>query len=279
MGRVCSMESKASLPILVRRAGTRVARLPNFAALGKGKTRGTFGKKAPGLHRYMYLLKESPGASPVLSSDPQKNQQQEHCSINIKISQQYRVPLPIWAYNNHKKVPQQPQPETSFCPTNLPRNMSFSNAYLIFDKLITRRTHTSNLPSSSTRTVHVVPPNSLKRHSRISSASVLPLRYAMWDVGYLSSSSSSSSSSQTSRKKEDSRPTQAANQEGNFYQSEEDQSATRQEESEQHHQPINSPSPTLPYLPYVGPTYLPVGTCTIHNSQSACLQFFFESQN
>lgn len=105
----------------------------NFAALGKGKTRGTFGKKAPGLHT---SLRNPPGASPVLSSDPKK-QQKEHCSINIKNPQQYRVPclhLPIRAHNNHKKVPPQPQPETSFCPTNLPRNMLFSNAYLIFDK-------------------------------------------------------------------------------------------------------------------------------------------------
>lgn len=53
MGRVCSMESEAALPILVRRAGREWQRLPNFAALGKGKTRGTFGEKAPGLHTYL----------------------------------------------------------------------------------------------------------------------------------------------------------------------------------------------------------------------------------
>lgn len=52
MGRVCSMESKATLPILVRRAGARVAKT-KFRRSWKGKDRGTFGKKAPGLHTYL----------------------------------------------------------------------------------------------------------------------------------------------------------------------------------------------------------------------------------
>lgn len=147
MGRVCSMESKATLPILVRRAGREWQRLPNFAALGKGKIVARSGKKRlvciPTLPRY--LLKGTPESPPCPPSPvirpPQKKQQQEHCSINVKIRSStgyLTLPLPIWAYNTAKKVPQQPQPETSFCPTNLPRDTSSSNAYLIFDKLITR---------------------------------------------------------------------------------------------------------------------------------------------
>lgn len=53
MGRVCSMESKATLPVLVRRAGTRVAKT-KFRRSWEGKDSWhVSGKKAPGLHTYL----------------------------------------------------------------------------------------------------------------------------------------------------------------------------------------------------------------------------------
>lgn len=129
MGPVCSMESKATLPILVRRAGREWQRL-NFAALGKGKIVARFRKKkAPDLHT---SLRNPPRASPVLSSGPQRKQQ-ENCSINIKNSQQYRYRPYLYLsgpITTTKKVPQQPQPETSSCPTNQPRNTCRSEKYI-----------------------------------------------------------------------------------------------------------------------------------------------------
>lgn len=76
---------------------------------------------------FAYLLKEPPRGPPSPVIRPK---QHGKIAASTSTSKQYRS---IRAYNNHKKVPQQPQPETSFCPTNQPRNMSFSNAYLIFD--------------------------------------------------------------------------------------------------------------------------------------------------
>lgn len=147
------------------------------------------GKKAPGLHTYLrYLLKEPP-ESPVLSCHPtpkKSNRKIAASTSKIRSSTGYLyLSGPI---TPQKKVPSQPQPETSFCPTNLPRNTSFSNAYLIFDMHYAYykvNTHIHQIyPSSSTRTVHLVPPNSLKRHSRISSAVVLSPRCGMGcDVG------------------------------------------------------------------------------------------------
>lgn len=182
MGRVCSMESKATVPILVRRAGTRVAKTYS-PPLGRERSWHVSGKKAPGLHTYLGTsLRNPPRARPVLSSDPQKTTTGtlQHQRRN---SQQYRVPY-LYLYLSGPITPQKGPTTAStrklFLPDQ-PRDTSFSNAYLIFDMLmfITRRTHTSNLPSSYTRTVHLVPPNSLKRHSRISSASVLPPRCGM----------------------------------------------------------------------------------------------------
>lgn len=132
MSRVCSMESKATLPILVGRAGTRVAKT-KFRRSWKGKDRGTFGKKAPGLHTYLRYLLEEPPREPAQSCHPTKATW-ENCSINVKIRSStgyLTLPLPIRAYNTAKKVPPQPQPETSFCPTtNLPRNTRRSEKYI-----------------------------------------------------------------------------------------------------------------------------------------------------
>lgn len=110
----------------------------NFAALGKGKTRGTFGKKAPGLHTYLrYLLKELPRSPPSPVIRPPKKTTTGKLQHQRQNPQQYRYRpylYPSGPITTTKKVPQQPQPETSFCPTNLPRNMSFRKIhYLIFD--------------------------------------------------------------------------------------------------------------------------------------------------
>lgn len=124
MGRVCSMESKAALPILVRRAGREWQRL-NFAALGKGKTRGTFGKKAPGLHT---SLRNPPGASPVLSSDQKKTGKLQH-------QRQHRnstgLSGPITPQKkSHNSLNQK---LLSARPTNLATHVVQKIHYLIFD--------------------------------------------------------------------------------------------------------------------------------------------------
>lgn len=64
MSRVCSMESKATLSVLVRRAGTRVAKT-KFRRSWKGKDSWHVREKSVW---FAYLLKEPP-ESPVLSSD------------------------------------------------------------------------------------------------------------------------------------------------------------------------------------------------------------------
>lgn len=81
MGRVCSMESKATLPILVRRAGTRVAKT-KFRRSWKGKDSWHVREKSAW---FAYLLREPPESPPSPVIRPPKKQQQEHCSININI--------------------------------------------------------------------------------------------------------------------------------------------------------------------------------------------------
>lgn len=180
MSRVCSMESKATLPVLVRRAGMRGAKT-EFRRSWEGKDSWHVREKSAW---FAYLLKETP-RSLVLSSDQSNMGKLQHQRQHRNSTGYLYLSGPI---TPQKKVPSQPQPETSFCPTNLPRNTSFSNAYLIFDMHYAYykvNTHIHQIyPSSSTRTVHLVPPNSLKRHSRISSAVVLSPRCGMGcDVG------------------------------------------------------------------------------------------------
>lgn len=137
MSRVCSMESKATLPVLVRRAGREWQRLIHHP--WEGKDSWHVREKSAW---FAYLLKEPP-ESPVLSSDPKKT-----TTGTLQRQRQHRNSTGLSGPITPQKSPTTAQPETSFCPTNLPRDTSFSNAYLIFDKLITRRTHTqvSNLP-------------------------------------------------------------------------------------------------------------------------------------
>lgn len=103
-------------------------------------------KKAPGLHT---SLRKPPESQPSPVIRPPKKTTTGKLQHQRQNPQQYRYRpylYPSGPITTAKKGPTTAQPETSFCPTNQPRNMSFSNAYLIFDKLITRRTHISNLP-------------------------------------------------------------------------------------------------------------------------------------
>lgn len=236
MGRVCSMESKATLPVLVRRAGREWQRL-NFAALGKGKTRGTFGKKSAWfayLPTYLrYLLKESL-RSPVLSTGTLQHQHQKFAAVQGTLPT-FTYPgliTPQKRYHNSLN-----QKLLSARPTNLATHVVQKNTLPDLRHALcllqSAHTHIHQIyPSSSTRTVHLVPPNSLKRHSRISSASVLPPRYGMGCP-----SSSSSFLFRTSRKRrKTASQTRRQTRRGTF--------ANRGEESEQQqHHPISSHDP------------------------------------
>lgn len=98
MGRVCSMESKATLPVLVHRAGREWQRL-NFAALGKGKIVARSGeKRLVCIPTYLrYLLKEPPESPPSPVIRPK---QHGKIAASTSTSKQYRS---IRAHNTTKK--------------------------------------------------------------------------------------------------------------------------------------------------------------------------------
>lgn len=95
-----------------------------------------------------YLLKEPPRGQPSPVIRPK---QHGKIAASTSTSKKYRYLYLSGPITTTKKVPPQPQPKTSFCPTNLPRDTSFSNVYLIFDMYyayykVNTHTHTSNLP-------------------------------------------------------------------------------------------------------------------------------------
>lgn len=158
MGRVCSMESKATLPVLVRRAGTRVAKT-KFRRSWEGKDRGTFGKKAPGLHTSL----RNPPRVQSCHPTPQKNNNRNIAASTSKIrsSTGYLTYLYLSGpYNTAKKGPTTASTRNFFLPDQ-PTSQhvvqqcipDLRQAYYKVNTYI----HQIYL-SSSTRTVHLVPP-------------------------------------------------------------------------------------------------------------------------
>lgn len=135
---------------------------------------------------FAYLLKEPPRGQPSPFIRPKNTGKLQHQHQN---SQQYRVPLPIRAHKPQKS-PTTASTRNFFLP-NQPTSRHVVQQCipdLRHALCLLQGEHIHQIyPSGSTRTVHVVvPPNSLKRHSRISSNPGLPLRYGMgcgiWDV-------------------------------------------------------------------------------------------------
>lgn len=137
----------------------------NFAALGEGKTRGTVQEKK----RLVCIptlgtsLRNPPRARPVLSSDPPKKQQQEHCSINVKIrsSTGYLTYLYLSGPITPQKSPTTASTRNFFLP-NQPTSRHVVQQCipdLRHALCLLQGEHTYQIyPSSSTRAVHIVPP-------------------------------------------------------------------------------------------------------------------------
>lgn len=80
------MESEATLPVLVRRAGTRVAKTYS-PPLERERSWHVREKSAwfAYLPYLRYLIKEPPESPPSPVIQPPKKRQQENCSINVNI--------------------------------------------------------------------------------------------------------------------------------------------------------------------------------------------------
>lgn len=199
-----------------------------ISPLLEGKTRGTFQEKSAW---FAYLLKEPPRELAQSCRPTQKKQQQENCSINVKIRSSTGLSGPITpqkspttASTRKKFLPDQPtsQHVVQQCIPDL-------RHVLCLLQSAHTHTHTRQIyHSSSTRTVHLVPLDTLKRYSRISSASVLPPTwYAMWDVA-ISTTAAVALLKPQEKRRQQAKP-----------------AAKKKKKKNQSNN--NSPSPTLPY--------------------------------